>query len=216
MKKFVINTLKYFGFYLLRQRDMVSLHSLATPGVFALLQRYQIECNSILHIGGHFAEEASYYYNQGIQRCIFIEGDPEVFSKMEKVLSDYPSYKGVKALLSSKEETLTFNVNTERPDITFDKFKTLTSVTLDSLSLGFCDLIVIDVQGSEANVIAGGQETIRKAKVIWIEVEAGESYENSPDSSDIVAKLSEDFIPLYINMNENKWGDALFMNRSLI
>ena len=211
---------------------MVSLHSLATPGVFELLQRYQIECNSILHIGGHFAEEASYYYNQGIQRCIFIEGNPEVFSKMEKVLSDYPSYKGVKALLSSKEETLTFNVasneglsssifqpkrvNTERPDITFDKFMTLTSVTLDSLSLGFFDLIVIDVQGAEANVIAGGQETIRKAKVIWIEVEAGESYENSPDSSDIVAKLSEDFIPLYINMNENKWGDALFMNRSLI
>jgi FkbM family methyltransferase len=202
------------------------------PNALSLLTKYQITCQSILHIGGHFAEEAAVYAKSHIRHAIFIEGDPETFNMMQRALEQYPHFDGVCALLSDKFEKLDFHVASnkgasssillpdrhllERPEITFEVLKKLDSVTLDSLRLGEFDLIVLDVQGAEHQVIKGGFETLKKAKAIWAEVNAGFMYEGDSDSSTVVALLSEYFVPVYMNMNKNKWGDALFIHRSLV
>ena len=59
-------------------------------------------------------------------------------------------------------------------------------------------------------------ETINAARAIWVEVNAGSMYKGDANSSDIVCSLSEHFVPLYMNMSENKWGDALLIRKSLI
>lgn len=50
-------------------------------------------------------------------------------------------------------------------------------------------LIKIDVQGFEDKVIAGGQETLKKAKVLFMEVEFQELYEKQPLFDDIYGLL---------------------------
>ena len=225
----IFKILEKFGIRILKNEYY---NYLICPNMMDLLEKYQIECHSVLHIGGHLAEEASLYDRNGITEATFIEGDPAIFPEMQVVLASYPRYSGISALLSSTEGVSEFYVAsnqgasssilapgrhlTERPDIQFDEVKMVETVTLDSLSLGVYDLVVIDVQGAEQKVIDGGIETISKAKAIWVEVNAGSMYEGDANSSDIVASLADFFVPCYINMSENLWGDALFIRKSLI
>jgi FkbM family methyltransferase len=228
-KKIVLNTLENFGIKLIP----TSFYSyLVSPTVIELLDRYKIECDSVLHIGGHLAEEASLYSNGRISKATFIEGDPETFQDMSEVLGQYPGYLGIKAMLSSEKSITKFYVAsnlgasssilaprrhlTERPDIKFHTIKEIETVTLDSLNLGIFDLVVLDVQGAELKVIQGGLETINAARAIWVEVNTGAMYEGDANSSEIVLSLAEHFVVVYMNMSENKWGDALFIRKSLV
>jgi hypothetical protein len=47
------------------------------------------------------------------------------------------------------------------------------------MQLAMPDLIKIDVQGCEDEVIAGGNDTIRQARYVWIELSLVPLYENS-------------------------------------
>jgi FkbM family methyltransferase len=225
----IFRILEKFGIRILKNHYY---NSLICPNIMELLNKYKVECDSVLHIGGHLAEEASLYKKNGITSATFIEGDPAIFPEMQVVLASYPQYSGISAMLSNKGGVSDFYVAsnegasssilapgrhlTERPDIQFDEVKMVETVTLDSLGLGEYDLVVIDVQGAEQKVLEGGMETISKAKAIWVEVNAGSMYEGDANSSDIVASLADFFVPCYINMSENLWGDALFIRKSSI
>ena len=65
-------------------------------------------------------------------------------------------------------------------------------------------------------VLRGGMNTVKQAKAIWIEVNSGNMYRGDSSVNEIIEVLSKDFSPLYINMNENKWGDAFFVNKELL
>ena len=54
------------------------------------------------------------------------------------------------------------------------------------------------------------------AKAIWIEVNAGSMYRGDADSAEIICSLEAHFVPLCINVSENKWGDALLLQKSLV
>ena len=232
IKRFILNLLEKFGIRVIRESYLNYLIGLPSPNVVELLERYKINCDTILHIGGHFAEEAELYYKSGIKRAVFVEGDPGIFPQLQVALQEYPDFSCSLAMLSNGIGNSEFYVASnegasssllkpmrhvvERPDITFGEKKSVQTTTLDSLGLGRFDLVVLDVQGAELLVIAGGAVTIEQAKAIWIEVNAGSMYEGAADSSEIVEALSKSFVPLYMNMNENKWGDALFIHKSLL
>ncbi len=202
------------------------------PGPLDLLDQFRIECNSVLHIGGHFAEEAEMYSREDISKVVFIEGDPETFATMMNRLANFPGQDGICALLSDSDGPTNFYVASNegasssilkpgrhlkrKPQIAFEEVRQLQSCTLDSLSLGKFDLIVIDVQGAESRVIAGGLETISKAKALWVEVNVGSMYEGDSSSSEIVNVLREHFVPVYMNMGVHYWGDAFFVNKNQI
>lgn len=202
---------------------------LLNPSPLDLLHKYRIECNSVLHIGGHFAEEAQLYSQSGISKVLFIEGDPKVFESMMKQIERFPGQDGICALLSDSDGLTDFYCASNegasssilkpnrhlkhKPQITFEEVSQLKSRTLDSLGLENFDLIVIDVQGAEGMVIAGGIETISKAKALWIEVNVGSMYEGDSNSSEVVYALREYFVPVYMNMGVHYWGDALFINK---
>lgn len=225
----MLSVLRKFGIIVIKDSFY---HYLISPNVIELLDKYKIVCHSVLHIGGHLAEEANIYKKEGIQKVTFIEGDPETFDEMLSTLEHYPGYSGIGAMLSNENSISEFFVAsnrgasssllepgrhlTQRPDIEFNTIKKVETVTLDSLSLGVYDLVVLDVQGAEMKVIQGGMETIRHAKAIWVEVNAGSMYKGDASSSEIISILAEHFVPLYMNMGEEKWGDALLISKSLI
>lgn len=225
----VAKSFNLLGIKITSMRNFNSLVVEANPTVTDLLSRYNVACKSVLHIGGHLAEEATEYLNAGFDRAVFIEGIPEMFARMMTVLKDFSPYTGICALLSNKNEQRTIfhasndgastsilppaRHSAERPDIVFTRSTTLNAVTLDSLNLDAFDLIVLDVQGAEALVLEGGVSTIGKAKAIWVEVNAGNMYQNDVDSAEITKILSTSFTPLYMNMNENRWGNALYVRK---
>lgn len=228
-KKFTLGIMRKLGVIVIKDSFY---NYLISPSVIELLDRYKIDFHSVLHIGGHLAEEASLYRKRGIQKVTFIEGDPETFHKMLTSLEHYPGYSGIEAMLSNENTISDFFVASnegasssllepgrhlvQRPDIEFIKIKQVRTVTLDSLRLGEYDLVVLDVQGAEKKVIQGGMETIKRAKAIWVEVNAGAMYKGDASSSEIISILADQFVPLYMNMGENKWGDALLISKSLV
>ena len=136
LKKVVLDILENFGIKLI---PTSFYNYLISPTVLELLDRYKIECRSVLHIGGHLAEEANLYSERGISKATFIEGDPETFQEMLLVLGQFPGYWGIKAMLSNEKSISKFYVAsnqgasssilapgrhlTERPDIEFDRIK---------------------------------------------------------------------------------------------
>lgn len=229
MKNFILGVIRKYGIIVIKD-DFYNY--LISPSVIELLDRYKVVCDSVLHIGGHLAEEASLYTKRGIKKVTFIEGDPEIFQEILSALERYPTYSGIGAMLSNDSSISEFFVASnkgasssllkpgrhliQRPDIEFNTIKHVQTVTLDSLNSGVYDLVVLDVQGAELKVIQGGLETIKRAKAIWVEVNAGSMYKDDASSSDFISILAEHFVPLYMNMGKEKWGDALLISKSLI
>ena len=96
------------------------------------------------------------------------------------------------------------------------------TATLDDICGGFqdnIDLLKVDVQGSEARVMAGATETLRRVRMIWMEVSFKPLYEGSEtlermialcgDQGFVLTHLEEGF---HSEVNgELLQGDALFV-----
>jgi FkbM family methyltransferase len=215
-----------FGFYILKTKNYSKM---VHPGPLDLLEKFGIEPQSILHIGGHHAEEALEYKGAGIDRVTFIEGDPNVFETMMQNLAAFPEYQGICYLLSDHIGMEDFFVASNdgasssllapnnhlllEPEIQFDRAIKLPVATLDSLDVGQFDLIVVDVQGAEKLVINGGKKTFRKALALWVEVSAGELYLGDAQPSELINLMSPDFTPVFLNMGPKFWGDMLFIKK---
>jgi FkbM family methyltransferase len=224
--------LSVIGVAVISKAHLDLLEKSSNPKVTDLLERFSVQVLSVLHIGGHYAEEAEEYMHAGITKATFIEGDPEIYALMMKKLEKYENYSGKCALLSDKTEVTKLYIASndgasssilqpgrvlqERPDINFQNSIELESETLDSMNLGKFDLVVLDVQGAESKVLSGGMQIVNSAKALWIEVNIGNMYAGDADVQEIISSLSDNFIPVYISMNTNLWGDALLLNKTLL
>ena len=71
--------------------------------------------------------------------------------------------------------------------------------TLDRIGTGF-DLIKLDVQGAELDVLRGGVEAVRSARIIMVEVSLAQYNDGAPLSAEVIAYLHErGFFLLAIN-----------------
>lgn len=220
------------GIAITSSRNLQSLREQAHPRVTDLLTRFRIPCKSVLHIGAHYGEEAQEYFEYGMNKAVFVEGDSGPFDQLKQNISKFENFRAVYAFISDKAGTATFyqasnsgasssllkpeRHSEERPDITFNRGIEIQTQTLDSLNQGNFDLVVIDVQGAELQVLNGGQNTILSAKVIWIEVNSGGMYTDDASTVEIFSYLMKTHSPLYLNLNDNYWGDALFLRTDLL
>ena len=190
---------------------------------------------NVIHVGAHIGQELSMYKDIGLTAGVFIEAHPAVYKRLEDSLIYEPKWKAVEALVSDSEELeVDFWISsndkmsssllepglhiTEHPDVTFDsepiKIKTK---TLDSLSLGEFDLVVIDVQGAELKVLSGGVETFKHADALWLEVALGGLYKNDCSINDLSEFLAPfGFYPVYVVIGSTMWGDALFVKKETL
>lgn len=83
---------------------------------------------------------------------------------------------------------------------------------LDDVPLGWpvIDLVFADIQGAEARLILGGQETLRRTRWLYIEFYDVEQYERQPDLKALLAFLPDWNLAALFNDN------ALFRNRAYL
>lgn len=99
------------------------------------------------------------------------------------------------------------------PWVTFDGTITVQTKKLDNWvkenNIDLIDLIWADVQGAEADLIAGGREALKKTRFIYTEYNDEELYEGQMNLTGL-AKLLPDF-----KIFHNYGNDVLFKNRYL-
>lgn len=90
---------------------------------------------------------------------------------------------------------------------------------LDSLGISNCSLIKIDVQGAEAEVLAGAVETLKTARAVLLEITAVSHYEGDASASDLDQQMrslgfrefrrSDPWV--HDNTGEPLWWDACYV-----
>jgi len=195
--------------------------------------------NTILDIGaneGQFAKKIVTLFPNA--RLFCFEPLEAPFYKLEETFKDNKNVVLNHFALGEVDGELTINLNEYSPSSSFlkmdeshkDSFSYAVATTtskvqvkqLDGLELNLVEpiLIKIDVQGFEDKVIAGGMATIKKAKVIIIEVSFKELYEKQPLFTDIYRTLTQSNFRYYGNLEqllsphngEILQADAIFIN----
>lgn len=108
------------------------------------------------------------------------------------------------------------------PDVKFNEQHPAFAIKLDNwftlISHLTCyntiDLIWCDVNGAEANVIAGGHETLKNTRYLFIEFEQKELFEGALTREQIKAALP-DFECIGEYNFEGNYGNLLFKNKNL-
>lgn len=195
--------------------------------------------NTVLDIGANIGEFTIIFHEHFPKAKIYaFEPLPDCFSRLRKRTKDVDNIKVFNLGLGSKDGVLKINKSSWHPASSFRKMGELhkknyphssdsidIDVRINKLDdvLNENDLsndifIKIDVQGFEDEVIKGGINTFRKAKVIVIESSFQQLYENEPMFSGIYALLQplgfefRGSLKQSINKNDDSFlqGDCIF------
>lgn len=195
------------------------------------LQTHSVHCTSVLHIGAHLGQELHDYKQAGCLKGTFIEGDPTTFERLNEVLKNEDSFNAIEALLSDEDGAIVdfFKASNdgmsssflkpapqlaiEHPEVLFDSVPLkLKTKKLDSLNLGFFDLLVLDVQGAELQVLRGGMNTLLNAKAVVLEVSIKKLYEGDSTINELIAFVTPfGFSPVSLHINSHGWGDCMMI-----
>jgi FkbM family methyltransferase len=89
--------------------------------------------------------------------------------------------------------------------------KTLNNVCVEK-NIASIDFIHMDVQGAELKVLIGADELIKKIRVIWLEVEAIELYENQPLKQEVEKFMRDKNFRKIKDTVDDISGDHLYIN----
>jgi len=197
-----------------------------------ILLSKNINVNGVFHIGAHECEELSFYNRLGVktENIIWIDAIPSKVNKAKN--RGIPNVYN--ALITDKnDEEIEFNISNNcqsssvlelgthsksYPWIVYvDKIKHK-SITIDTffernnLDSSKYDFWNFDIQGAELMALKGAIESIKYAKVIYLEVNEIELYKNCGLITEIDAFLSEyNFKRVLTYMTNDGWGDALYI-----
>jgi FkbM family methyltransferase len=195
-----------------------------------LRDKFQFTPQNILDIGAHTGEW--FRFIKGIypnSQVFSIEANPNCTTKLSRT-----NPNSLIAFLGSQEGETQFYINPEDPVCTGSSaYKeqtgyydnsipwTLPVVTLDSLNQTF-DLIKMDVQGAELDIIKGGENTIKQASILQLELSMLEYNQNAPLASEIISYLFNlgfnlfDVGSFYYWDDKLNQSDMLFVNRNIL
>jgi FkbM family methyltransferase len=186
----------------------------------------------VLHIGGHFGQEAAEYASQDLP-VIWVEAHPDFFEVLNAHISEYPKHVAINALLgdedgkqtkfyvasnegaSSSIHALSENHGFEKSGLSMTGEILLTMKTLDNLlSVEVAEKLshwVIDVQGAELKVLSGAAASLRYATSLEVEVSTREVYKGGVQFSELRNFLqNHGLFPLQVPPS-NWHGNVLFV-----
>lgn len=198
-----------------------------------LFPKYKIKPTGVLHIGANVGEEASIYDQLGIKKQIWIEGNPDLMTRLHETISRYPGAVAYNFLAGEERKTATLHIannggqsssvldlgthKTAHPDVHYVGDRQVEMYRIDeafsSGELDGCDFLNIDVQGFELPVLRGIGTLLRQFKSIYLEVNKQELYKGC---------ALIDSIDLFMTANglrraetrwcgDTGWGDAFFI-----
>jgi FkbM family methyltransferase len=200
-----------------------------------LINKYKFTPKGIIHCGAHLGEEHEYYKQFNIDNVIWIEANPDIYSKLIQLNTEL-NYKFHNNLLWSESKLIkNFNITNNGqsssilemgkhkqyyPEISNVESIELETITLDDLfennnyNINDFDFINLDLQGVELDVLTGFSKNISKLKYIYTEINTGEVYKECSLLKELDSFLEKyDFIRVETAMTRAEWGDAFYVKR---
>lgn len=199
-----------------------------------LIAKHELAINGILHCGAHLAEEAPIYAELGVKNVTWIEANPAVERKIQRVLHRYPGQRLIQALLWEIDgETKTLNVTNYdgmsssilafgshpefSPDTVFVSELTMETRCIDSLAVEHdirANFLNMDLQGVEGWVLRGASGFLHGVDYVMSEVNCKEVYEGCTQVDELDAVL-EGFERVQTQwVGDQGWGDGLWVRRA--
>jgi hypothetical protein len=197
-----------------------------------ILTSKKINIKGCFHVGAHDCEELPIYNNFGIKTEDIVWVDALSFKVEQSIARGIPNvYHAV--ITDKDDEDVVFNVANniqsssilefgthaiEHPQVVFVDKIHQKSITIDTffkrnnLDASKYDFWNFDIQGAELLALKGATETIKHAKVLYLEVNSKELYKDCA----LINEIDEYLAPLgfkrvLTNMTIHKWGDALYI-----
>jgi FkbM family methyltransferase len=197
-----------------------------------ILLSNQININGCFHIGAHECEELLFYNILGIknENILWIDAIPsKVFQAQQRGIPNV--YNAV--ITDKDDDEIMFNISNNVQSSSVLNFKThsivhpsviyidkipLKTITIDSffkrnnIDASKYDFWNFDIQGAELMALKGSFESIQHPKVIYLEVNENELYENCGLINEIDSFLENyKFKRVITKMTPYGWGEALYI-----
>jgi FkbM family methyltransferase len=201
---------------------------------FSKINEY-IKLTGVLHIGGHWAEEAADYYANGATKTIWIEANPECMEKLKQETSKYPNAICIGGCVSDKEGEVIFNISNNEgqsssildlehhkvahPEVHYLSQKKMFTTTLNKLlkdyDLSEINMLNADIQGAELLMLKGATEFLDKFEALYLEVNQKELYKGCGLIEDIDEFLKGYYFERVCTewCGNFGWGDALYVKK---
>ena len=205
--------------------------------IISLLREKGINVTGVFHVGAHEGEEIKFYVNKlnlGLNDILWIEAIP---SKVQLMLNNgIPNvYNAI--ITDEDDKNVIFNVSNnyqsssilhlkthlqEHPGIFYTSQFREKSITIDTffkrnnIDPSKYNFWNFDIQGAELLALKGAEESIQNVKVIYLEVNEKELYENCALIGEIDEfLLKHDFERITTTMTQHGWGDALYVKKNV-
>lgn len=195
-------------------------------------RRFNIKCNTVLHVGAHYGEEDELYTEFGVEP-IYVEASPVVFQKLKK---KKPHRKMHNIAISNKPGKDKFFIannagfsnsllELDQHKIIYPDCEYICDIEVDCTTIDLLveenhyniDVICLDIQGAELMALEGATKTLKNVNIIYIEVALVSLYKNSPILPDLDKFLKKfNFKRVLTTLEENEWGDALYIKRDFL
>jgi len=197
-----------------------------------ILLSNNINISGVFHIGAHECEEIYFYNHMGIQdeNIVWIDAIPSKVTEAtcrgipnvyNAVITDTDDKEVIFNISNNGQSSSVLNFGThlqEHPGVVYVDTIKLKSITIDTffernkIDASKCDFWNFDIQGAELMALKGAANSIKYAKVIYLEVNEKELYENCGLIGEVDTFLSKyNFKRVLTNMTSHGWGDAVYI-----
>lgn len=201
--------------------------------------KFKIDLKGVIHIGASYAQEQAIYDFFGFKNILYIEADPEVFSKLQEKFNSKSNenvkianfaasnYNGVANFFRTNNylSSSLLKLNKHKiwfPEINLAKEIIVESKTLDkyfeeqkfNYNTENYNVMILDIQGAELLALKGSINTLKNIDLIISEVDYDELYENGAILEEIDEfLLKHNFIRIDTKTVMQAYGDAMYINK---
>ena len=186
---------------------------------------------SVVHVGAHNLEEAPIYDQLKAHEVLWM--DPMLSEAALQNIADNHVFVQHAAwyesgcvlpfhVANNGQSSSLFEFGTHakhHPDVKFVGRTEVKTMTVDEVvktysHFGFCDLLVMDIQGTELQALLGANRVLCNSKAVYLEVNDEEVYSGCAHSSTIDSVLGAyGYQRVAKHMTGAGWGDALYLKR---
>jgi len=204
-----------------------------------ILSKYNIRPTGVLHVGGHWAEEAHDYYTNGVERTIWVEANPECVMNLMSNLQHYPDHLIFNDCISDVDgQDIVLNISNNEgqsssilelgthkiahPEVHYISTVNCRTKRLDTLfntnnlDIEQYQFVNMDIQGAELLALKGMGDMLHKVKYLYLEINDRELYTNCA----LVGEINE-YVRQFGFVSKDKvmagnfgWGDSFYIREN--
>lgn len=205
-----------------------------------IISKYNLNIKNILHLGANTGQERGVYDSMNLDRVIWVEAIPEVYSQLVSNLSAFKKQFAINACIGTIDgERKIFHISNNEaqsssyldlgthknvhPEVQYVNHIEVICARVDTLmnALNFkidnSWLLMADLQGAEMDALYSCGSLLNKFGAIYLEVNEQELYQGCALKPEIEQYLFEyGFEPIEELIYKNfGWGDELFVKTTL-